>query len=276
MTTLLQISDPHFGTERPEVVAALLRFAHDLAPDVALLSGDITQRARRGQFERARAFSDALAVPRLLAIPGNHDVPLFNFLARVVTPYANFDRAFGPDREPAFDGADLLLVTVDTTRWYRHKDGEIAAAQIDRVSRRLGGAKAAQVRIVVAHHPVFAIQASDEANVLHGHAAAIRTWSSAGADLIVGGHIHLPYVRALREHYPELPRELYVVQAGTAVSSRVRHEAGNSVNVFRIPGGHAARRCVVERWDYVPDQRSFAQASRHDLRLDTSQIAVNL
>jgi hypothetical protein len=203
-------------------------------------------------------------------------VPLFNVVARVTAPYASFHRAFGPEREPAFDAADLLLVTVDTTRWYRHKDGEVAAAQIDRVSRRLGGAKAAQVRIVVAHHPVFALKASDETNVLHGHAAAVRAWSSAGADLIVGGHIHLPYVSALRPHYPGLSRELYVVQAGTAVSSRVRHEAGNSVNVFRIPGGQEARRCVVERWDYEPHQRSFAQASRHDLRLDTGQIAVNL
>lgn len=275
MTTLLQISDPHFGTERPQVVEALLRFAHDLAPDVAILSGDITQRARRDQFERARVFADALAAPRLLAIPGNHDVPLFNLVARVATPYANFDRAFGPEREPTFAGHDVLLVTVDTTRWYRHKDGEVAAAQIDRVSRRLRDATVSQVRIVVAHHPVFAIKPSDEANVLHGHAAAIRAWSSAGADLIVGGHIHLPYVRALREHYPDLAREMYVVQAGTAVSSRVRHEAGNSVNVFRISDSGAPRRCVVERWDYLAHERGFAQASRHDLRLDTGQITLN-
>lgn len=275
MTTLLQISDPHFGTERPEVVAALLRFAHELAPDVAILSGDITQRARRDQFARARAFVDALAAPRVLAIPGNHDVPLFNLVARVVAPYANFDRAFGPEREPGFAGDDVLVVTLDTTRWYRHKDGEVAAAQIERVSRRLREATAAQVRIVVAHHPVFALEPSDEANVLHGHAAALRAWSSAGADLIVGGHIHLPYVRALRESHPDLARELYVVQAGTAVSSRVRQEAGNSVNVFRIPAAQPQRRCVVERWDYGRDDQVFAQASRHDLRLDAGQIGAN-
>lgn len=275
MTTLLQISDPHFGTEQPDVVAALLRFAHTLAPDVAILSGDITQRARRDQFERARAFADALAVPHLLAIPGNHDVPLFNLMARVATPYANFDRAFGPAREPTFVDVNVLLITVDSTRWYRHKDGEVAAAQIDRVSRRLSEATASQVRIVVAHHPVFAVQTSDETNVMHGHAAAIRAWSAAGADLVVGGHIHLPYVRALRDHYPDLAREMYVVQAGTAVSSRVRHEAGNSVNVFRISGAEAPRRCRVERWDYVAQDAGFAQVSRHDLRLDTRQIALS-
>lgn len=275
MTTLLQISDPHFGTERPEVVAALLRFAHDLAPDVAILSGDITQRARRDQFARARTFADALAAPRLLAIPGNHDVPLFNLVARVAAPYANFSRAFGADREPVFAGDDVLLIMLDTTRWYRHKDGEVAAAQIDRVSRRLREATPSQVRIVVAHHPVFAIEPADEANVLHGHEGAIRAWSSAGADLIVGGHIHLPYVRALRERYPDLARELYVVQAGTAVSSRVRHEAGNSVNVFRIPDARMHRACVVERWDFVPREQGFVRSSTHDLRLDTGQIAVN-
>ena len=53
MTTVLQISDPHFGTERDQVVQALSRLAHQQVPDLVVLSGDITQRARHSQFEAA-------------------------------------------------------------------------------------------------------------------------------------------------------------------------------------------------------------------------------
>ena len=87
MSVLLQISDTHFGTEQPPVVEALAAFAARQQPDVVVLSGDITQRARRAQFHAARVFAERLATP-VLAIPGNHDVPLFDVLARFTAPMA--------------------------------------------------------------------------------------------------------------------------------------------------------------------------------------------
>lgn len=45
MTVLLPVLDPHFGTERPPVVEALLQLAEQLNPEVLLLTTDITQRA---------------------------------------------------------------------------------------------------------------------------------------------------------------------------------------------------------------------------------------
>ena len=88
MSVLLQISDPHFGTEQAPVVDALLTLAHAQRPDLVVLSGDITQRARRAQFAAARRFVERLAPSALLAIPGNHDIPLFNPVARLLWPYA--------------------------------------------------------------------------------------------------------------------------------------------------------------------------------------------
>ena len=72
MTLLLHLSDPHFGTERAPVVAALEALVREQRPDVMLLSGDITQRATPAQFAAARRFVDRLALPALVAIPGNH------------------------------------------------------------------------------------------------------------------------------------------------------------------------------------------------------------
>lgn len=191
MTVLLQVSDPHFGTERPAVVDALTELARQQRPDLVVLSGDITQRARPSQFSAARAFTDSLGVP-VLAVPGNHDIPLFDLWTRLRSPYARYSAAFGTDLEPVHRSAELLLVCVNTTRPWRHKDGEVSALQIDLVARLVEHADPAQLRVVVVHQPIAVTRAEDEPNRLRGHAAALRRWAEAGADLVIGGHIHLP------------------------------------------------------------------------------------
>jgi 3',5'-cyclic AMP phosphodiesterase CpdA len=269
MSLVLQVSDTHFGTEQPAVVEALLRLVHDQSPDMVVLSGDITQRARRSQFRAARAFVGQLAVPDTLVLPGNHDIPLFNVMARLFAPYANYQRVFGAELEPECESADLLVIGVNTTRPSRHKDGEVATSQIARVSRRLRCASNNQLRIVVTHQPVHVTRPEDETNILHGHCEAVYAWADAGVDLLLGGHIHLPYVRPLRERFVDLPRSVWAVQAGTAVSSRVRDGIPNSVNLIRYTGTERPRRCVVERRDYDAAGQHFVPVDCTELRLDT-------
>jgi len=152
MTVLLQVSDPHFGTEQPTVVDALTELARQQRPELVVLSGDITQRARPSQFRAARAFTDSLGVP-VLAVPGNHDIPLFDVWTRLRSPYGRYSAAFGADLEPVHRSAELLVVCVNTTRPWRHKDGEVSALQIDRVARLVEHADPAQLRVVVVHQP---------------------------------------------------------------------------------------------------------------------------
>ena len=256
MSVVLQISDPHFGTERAAVVQALEALARQQRPDLLVLSGDITQRALPQEFGLARAFVDRLGAP-VLAIPGNHDIPLFDLWARLRHPYARHQAAFGDELEPQFSAADLLVLCVNTTRWYRHQNGEVSGAQIERVASRLAGAGAAQLRVVVVHQPIAVPHARDLPDRLRGHARALRRWAAAGADLVMGGHIHLPYVMPLRH----LVRPVWVVQAGTAVSTRVRRGVPNSVNLLRWGSGAPARHCVVEQWDFNALTRSFVLAA---------------
>ncbi|SPB13032.1 metallophosphoesterase [Caballeronia novacaledonica] len=279
MTLLLQISDTHFGTERPQVAAALLRLAGALSPDLVVLSGDITQRARRHQFDAARAFVDALGATPTLVIPGNHDIPLFDPLARLCYPYANHQRAFGADLEPSFESAELLVLGVNTTRAYRHKDGEVSMRQIRRVAARLEAAGAAQLRVVVTHQPVAVTRAQDEKNLLHGRERAVQRWARAGADLILGGHIHLPYVLPLHDTFAGVMRRMWAVQAGTALSRRTRGTIDNSVNVIRHDartGDGGARQTTVERWDYSETSEAFEMIARHDLVLDGAKPEIAL
>lgn len=242
MTVVLQVSDPHFGTERPQAVAALQRFCHAQRPDLLLVTGDITQRARPDEFARAKAFFDTLGVPSRLVIPGNHDIPLFAIFARMFKPYGRFARAFGLALEGEFERDDLLVIAINTTRRWRHKHGEVSDKQIDHVAERLTRAGPHQLRLVAVHQPVGVTKEIDVKNLLRGHERAVRRWAEAGADAVLGGHIHLPYVLPL----PGLPHAVYAVQAGTALSSRVRGGISNSVNVIRTGPDRSG---VVERWD---------------------------
>jgi 3',5'-cyclic AMP phosphodiesterase CpdA len=265
MTVLLQVSDPHFGTERPEVLEGLQQFARELSPDVVVLSGDITQRATAAQFRAARAFADRLAPAPVLAIPGNHDIPLFDVATRALRPYARFQAAFGSELEPRWDSPDLRVVTLNTTRPWRHKDGEVSPQQVERVAHAFADAGPRQWRVVVVHQPAAVVRDADAPDLLHGHAHAVQRWCEAGVDLVLGGHIHLPYLVPLHERDASMRRPLWVAQAGTAVSSRVRHEAGNSVNVVRTLVAEEGRRCRVERWDWREASGRFECVKADDL-----------
>ena len=246
MSVLLQVSDTHFGTEQPVVVQALKALAVRLQPTLTVLTGDITQRALAAQFAAAREFMVGLGTP-FLAIPGNHDIPLLDLMARLRAPYARYQQAFGSELEPIHTSRDLLVLCINSTRAYRHKHGEVSDAQIGRVREQLSAATAQQLRVVVAHQPMAVQRAEDAVHLVRGHAQAVQAWARAGADIVLGGHIHLPYVQALTDE----PRPMWVVQAGTAVSSRVRQRVPNSVNV--LSWGAAvpeAGCCEIAQWDF--------------------------
>ncbi|TWG83367.1 3',5'-cyclic AMP phosphodiesterase CpdA [Cupriavidus gilardii J11] len=264
MSCILHISDTHFGTEQAPVVDAVLKLAHDLRPELVVLSGDVTQRARRGQFAGARAFLSRLGLPTLV-IPGNHDIPLFNVAARLFSPYGGYRRAMGDELEPVFSNERVLAIGVNTTRPSRHKNGEVSRGQIERVCARLRQARPDQLRMVVVHQPVRAIVESDMGNLLIGRDAAVAAWVDAGMDVVLGGHIHLPYVMPLQTGSA---RRAWAVQAGTAVSSRLRGAIPNSVNVIepQLQEGGSAN-CRVQRWDYDASGKAFATVGNTVLEL---------
>lgn len=265
MSLLLQVSDTHFGTERADVVEDLVALCESRQPDVLVLSGDITQRARSGQFEAAARFWERMPAPARLAIPGNHDIALFNVFSRILYPYRLQRRWFGDDLEPVVDTPAWLVLGVNTTRPHRHKHGEVSESQIAGVARRLRSAAPGQLRVVVTHQPVDVPGAGDANNLLRGHADAVPAWVDAGADVVMGGHIHLPFIRPLSGRFPGLSRRAWCVQAGTAVSHRVRGHVPNSVNF--IEHDPTTGRAFAERWDHGEGQ-GFAPVQRVELDLD--------
>lgn len=256
MTVLLQVSDAHFGTERPQVVDALRRLAQRETPHVVVWTGDLTQRARTSQFEAARRFTDSLPGMRHLAMPGNHDIPLFNVAARLFAPYRGYRQVFGEDLEPQLHSQELMLLMVKTTRRWRHKDGELSDEQVDRVARMLRQARPQQLRVVATHQPLHVMHEDDEHNRLHAPEDALAVWAEAGADIVMSGHTHRPSCYRIDGTH----RPVWMLHAGTSISSRVRGEP-NSVNVVRHRPGQGER-CEVERWDFDEDACEFVQVDR--------------
>ncbi|WP_068803269.1 metallophosphoesterase family protein [Thauera phenolivorans] len=243
---LLQLSDPHFGTERPEVVASLLRCVRAIAPDLVVLSGDITQRATRAQFAAAAAFVAALAPLPVRVVPGNHDIPLFALATRLLWPYRRFAAAFGVTEPAPWTREGVAVLFMDSTSRWRHRHGVLAPA---RARARLAAAAAARVRVVVLHHPTTCRRERDEENIVRPGAELVSALAAGGADLVLGGHIHDPHVELAARRYPGLTRSPVLAVAGTCVSDRTRADAPNSFNLVSLSAG-APTAIVVERWDH--------------------------
>ena len=257
MRTIAHVSDLHFGAADPEVAAALIECLASLDPHVVAVSGDLTQRARRAQFRRARAFLDALPRPQVV-VPGNHDVPLYNVLARFGNPLRGFRGHITAERHPRYSDAEIAVIGADTTRSFTIKDGGLRPADVRRLSAALEELPAGLVRVVVCHHPFDPlIGRRARWTVPAPDAEAVNTLVSRGADIFLTGHLHLSYVGHTALRYQVRGRSAIVVEAGTATSVRARGER-NSFNLLRIDG-----ECViVERLEWDAATRRFGVATR--------------
>ncbi len=232
MRTLAHLSDLHFGREDPRAVDAIVRDLHELAPSLVAVSGDLTQRARRSEFARAREFLARLPLPRLV-VPGNHDVPLFDVVRRFASPLGRYRSYVEPDLAPVWEDDELLVVGLTTARSFTWKAGRVSYAQMEGLRQRLCGDGSERLHVLVAHHP-FSPPARDPRERIVGRAAAVlASLATCGLDLVLTGHLHREYAGDLAGH--TLAQSVLALHAGSAVSHRLRGEA-NSYHLVRADG----------------------------------------
>src|SRR5438045_7094277 len=124
MRRIIHLSDVHFGTVDPGAADLVVEKINELSPDVVVVSGDLTQRARSSEFKAARAFLDRLPSPQIV-VPGNHDIPLYNAFDRFFRGLDKFQRYITPDLTPTFFDEELAIVGVNTARSMVIKGGRI-------------------------------------------------------------------------------------------------------------------------------------------------------
>jgi 3',5'-cyclic AMP phosphodiesterase CpdA len=256
MRTIAHLSDLHFGRVDPALVAPLVASITEAAPDVIAVSGDLTQRARGGQFQEAREFLDSLPNVPQIVVPGNHDVPLWNAFKRFVQPLDNFRRYITDDLSPFYSDAEIAVVGVNTARSLTVKYGRINEQQVARVRELLCELGEGVTKIVVTHHPFDLPEGHDEAELVGRARMAMETLAACGADVLLAGHLHVGHTGQTAKRYEIANHSALVVQAGTATSTRVRGEM-NSFNLLRVKRPHVN----VVRYSFNSDKNSFAPAS---------------
>jgi 3',5'-cyclic AMP phosphodiesterase CpdA len=229
--TLVHLSDLHFGRVDAALLASLRVAVLGTSPDLIAISGDFTQRAKHAEFARARAFLDSLDAP-MLAVPGNHDVPLWNLGARFLTPLYRYKAYISPELEPQYVDDEIAVIGINTARSLTWGEGRIGARQVNRIVHRLATLPEALIRIVVTHHPFDLPPGVNERRLVGRAFPAMARLAQANADLFLSGHLHLSHASYSAERYRIEGHSALIVQAGT-VSTRSRGEPP-SFNVLEI------------------------------------------
>lgn len=279
-TRILHISDLHFGPPFvPAVAEALMRQVPALAPDVIVVSGDLTQRAKREQFEEARRFLDRLSDYPLLVIPGNHDVPLYRVFERLFKPLSLYQEIICNDLNPVLEVGNVVLVGLDSTAPRRSiSNGRLDLPQLRYSGEAFANVPEDKVRIVVAHHQFAPGHDKRFDMPMPRTHRAVNHFVEQKVEMILGGHLHRSYVGNSLNFYPGHHRDrgVIIVQCGTTTSNRgigsEREE--NTLNIIEASNDTL----LVRHYLYFEAADQFRVISEHKFprqsRLSTTENSL--
>lgn len=263
--TLLQISDLHFGPPYvKEVGEAVLRITPELNADAVIVSGDLTQRARREQFEAAKQFLSRLPdVPRLV-IPGNHDVPLYRFAERMMNPHGLYREIISSELNPVLRVKGAVIAGLDSTAPHTAiSNGRILQSQLDDCEKVFRAAPQDAIRIVVAHHHFAPAPDYLRDSKMQKGKRAMQCFENLNVEMILGGHLHRAYVGNSLDFYPGTHRDrgIIIAQCGTTTSrrGRGREREKNSLNLIEI----RKSTITIKHYMYFHEIDGFGILSQH-------------
>ena len=257
---IAHLSDLHFGHHDPKIADAAHAWLQQQQPDLVILSGDFTQRARVEQFRMASAWLNRLRSDGwpILAVPGNHDVPLYDVVRRFAAPLRRYKRYISNDLCPWFENDEVAVLGINTARSLTFKDGRINREQMILIEERFGRVAPEKTRILVTHHPLFAMpigKGTELSEAVGRHEDAVAAVCRAGVHIALAGHFHRTYAEAARKMVRSGGGAL-VIQAGTATSTRLRNNELQSFNWI-----HAHRNNDIELQVIAWDGQGFRRGS---------------
>ena len=216
---LVHLSDTHFGFEDKDAVEAALTMARELAPDLTLVTGDLTLAGRPAEFLAARAWLDRLPRP-MLATPGNHDTPYWNLVLRSLSPFDRWRRYIGADERAAFESPGLAAYALNTARGAQLRPnwalGAISPAAVDDIATRFA-AIAGALRVFACHHPLIDVEGAPVSGGVHG-----------------GGHSYIAGAGTLSRRTRGAPASFSVIEAAAdAVTVTAQAWTGSHFEPFR-------------------------------------------
>ncbi|ABA57761.1 metallophosphoesterase family protein [Nitrosococcus oceani] len=266
MLNLLHISDLHFGNPfLPDIGEALLHKISGLSPDILVISGDITQRARPEEFKAARAYFDRMPPIPQLVVPGNHDIPLYRIFERLFQPYKLYHRYIDKERNIVLRQNNAVIVGLDSTNpYFAITNGRIRREQLDFCAEAFAMAPPEAARIVVAHHHFAPAPDYKGGEIMPKAKRALDFFTGLKVDLILAGHLHRAYIGNSLDVYPGEDREhgIIIAQCGTSTSrrGRVREQEKNSFNRIEIMKDSIR----IFHYMYFTDYGDFYPTARHE------------
>ena len=265
LLTILHVSDLHFGPPYVQRVGtALLRIAPTLSPDVIVISGDLTQRAKPKQFCDACNFMNRLPRVPHVVVPGNHDVPLYRVAERLLDPHRQYRKYVSNQLNHCYRSEHAVIVALDSTAPIQSiSNGRIHATQLKYCAESFRNTPADVARIVVAHHHFAPAPDYERDQTMPRAKRALNAFVDLRVDAIMGGHLHRAYIGNSLDVYAgrHRSRGIIIVQCGTTTSrrGRAREREKNSFNLLRV-GKEMLR---ITHYMYFDDLDEFAPVSRH-------------
>ncbi|MHB0949154.1 MAG: metallophosphoesterase family protein [Gemmatimonadaceae bacterium] len=263
MTSILHVSDLHFGAPAvPAHYESIEALIQERRYDVVAVSGDVSQRARAGEFQRARVFlKQAEQVSRTIVVPGNHDVawwhaPLgFGDESRLLRKY----RAYvSDDPEPILRIPGATLVGVNTAHGVSRQTfhwnprqwsiiGTVRRSQLERMAKAFSTVPAGDARVVVMHHNPVKGELSQRHGLMNTK-KVLGAFAELGVDLVLCGHDHQEAV-----HFVEHTKKGTIISTAGTVSNRQRGGRPSSLNTINITPEQIAVTSLV----WSPNDNSF-------------------
>ncbi|MDF1752956.1 MAG: metallophosphoesterase family protein [Verrucomicrobiales bacterium] len=232
MTTIAHLSDLHFGRLDPPVAEALLDDLRIRSPDLIVVSGDFTQRARTREFEEARDYISRFPT-RPLMVPGNHDIPAYPLWNRFFRPIHRFRHFLENDPFPVLERRDVKILGINTARpagWYLDwSRGRVSESQLRMIAERFGERRPDQLRVLVTHHPFIFPPLQTTRHLAGAPKHTLETLAACGVDLILAGHFHRAWSDLVATRHPDVP-SIVVAQASTSTSNRRKDRDPNAYN----------------------------------------------
>jgi 3',5'-cyclic AMP phosphodiesterase CpdA len=237
--TVLHASDLQCGKPfLPSAADAFVSLSHQVAPDVVVIAGDLTQRAKVREFGMASALLERLPDVPIVVTPGNHDVPLYRAWERVLMPFRNWRRFVSRELDTVtqVDGATFVALC-SAAPWRAIVNGRLDAAQVGFARRAFATTPAGDLRCLVIHHHFVPVPGGDGGRPLPQARRWLEEIEAMDADVVLGGHVHRLHIATSRALLPDRDGPgVPLVACGTTTSSRGRApEAGwNSLTVVRV------------------------------------------
>jgi 3',5'-cyclic AMP phosphodiesterase CpdA len=262
---LLHVSDLHFGRSSVAVqVEGVERIMATEKFSAIVISGDLSQRTRTGEFQRARQFVEAAeARAPVLVVPGNHDTAWWTAplgIGSVHAMHARYRKHVNDDLEPVLHIPGATIVGLNSahgvrafTLTTRPRDlsvvGALRKRQWARAVQDFAESPPGDVKVLVFHHNLLQGDLSSRWG-LSNRAAGITSALATGAELVLCGHDHQADVEGL-----DVNGRKMVVACASTLTTRVRGGGPGSINVIEVD----EKTIQVDVLQWNGDAKTFAR-----------------